>query len=101
MNITDAAVGAAAAAIQVRMERTIGLNDLARAALEAALPYLLTADPLGTEWGVASKWGSHAYITQALALEAIDRHHTYFEDAHLVKRAAAPAVKPGPWEETS
>jgi hypothetical protein len=40
LQITDAAVLAAAAAIQVRMEKTIGLNDLARAALVAALPHL-------------------------------------------------------------
>jgi len=38
--VTDAAVGSAAAAIQVRIDRTIGLNDLARAALEAAAPHM-------------------------------------------------------------
>jgi hypothetical protein len=53
------------------------------------------------EWGVASKWGSHGYITQALALAQIALHHACFEDARLIKRVAAPAIKPGPWEETA
>lgn len=50
-----------------------------------------------TEWGVASKWGRHAYMTKELALDQIALHHTYGENAKLVKRAAATA--PGAWEE--
>ena len=39
--IPDKAVEAAAAAIQVRLARNIGLNDLARAILEAGAPHML------------------------------------------------------------
>jgi hypothetical protein len=35
------AVEAAAAAIQVRVDKTMGMNALARATLEAAAPYLM------------------------------------------------------------
>lgn len=55
VTVTDAAVGAAAAAIQVRMDKTIGLNDLARAALEAAAPHLI-AFPMGM---TQDEWEAH------------------------------------------
>ena len=41
MKVPEQAIEAATAAIQVRMGPPIGLNDLARAALEAAAPFML------------------------------------------------------------
>jgi hypothetical protein len=41
--IPDEAVIAGAAAIQVRLDKTLGLNDLTRAVLEAAAPHLMAS----------------------------------------------------------
>lgn len=48
------------------------------------------------EWGVASKWGSHAFSSKAGADLNIELHQSCGENARLVKRLAAS--KPGPWE---
>ena len=80
--------------------REQGGNNAQQRVIDASVDAIRSAGyvkaELTTEWGVASKWGSHSYGTQENALNQIDRHHASGEEASLVKRRAA--IAPGPWE---
>lgn len=84
MTFPDEAVEAAAAAIQVRTGRPLELEDLARAALDAAAPYMppvhhhdIEAHAQSFNEGYATAMAQHQGVDMSEGIKAADVSHSH------------------------